>query len=163
MKRFCALRARKGPGFAAGSVERLRSLRSGGMDETIEVRGQRSDVRLRYIPISRRTLSFWVGQPTIGRPFYGQAKGQLWPTCAFYAECAQYVELWRQMLLNTNRRGAAVWQSGQHRADFPHRGGKGTGFLATRKSSDMLPFRMHSEHILKERQRRAKCSESFHL
>ena len=30
-----------------------------------------------------------VGQPTIGRPFYVQAKGQLWPTRAFYAECAQ--------------------------------------------------------------------------
>ena len=28
------------------------------------------------------------GQPTIGRPFYGQAKGQLRLTCAFYAECA---------------------------------------------------------------------------
>ena len=24
-----------------------------------------------------------------GRPFYGQAKGGLWPTRAFYAECAQ--------------------------------------------------------------------------
>ena len=30
-----------------------------------------------------------VGQPTIGRPFYVQAKGQLWPTRAFYAEYAQ--------------------------------------------------------------------------
>ena len=28
------------------------------------------------------------GQPTIGRPFYVQAKGGLWLTCAFYAECA---------------------------------------------------------------------------
>ena len=28
------------------------------------------------------------GQPTIGRPFYVQAKGQLWLTCAFYAEYA---------------------------------------------------------------------------
>ena len=28
------------------------------------------------------------GQPTIGRPFYGQAKDQLRLTCAFYAECA---------------------------------------------------------------------------
>ena len=28
------------------------------------------------------------GQPTIGKPFYGQAKGQLRLTCAFYAECA---------------------------------------------------------------------------
>ena len=28
------------------------------------------------------------GQPTIRRPFYGQAKGQLRLTCAFYAECA---------------------------------------------------------------------------
>ena len=25
-----------------------------------------------------------------GRPFYGQAKGQLWSTRAFYAEYAQY-------------------------------------------------------------------------
>ena len=28
------------------------------------------------------------GQPTIGKPFYVQAKGQLRLTCAFYAECA---------------------------------------------------------------------------
>ena len=27
-------------------------------------------------------------QSTIGRPFCGQAKGQLRLTCAFYAECA---------------------------------------------------------------------------
>ena len=30
-----------------------------------------------------------IGQPTIGRPFNVQAKGGLWPTRAFYAECAQ--------------------------------------------------------------------------
>ena len=38
---------------------------------------------------SRLPPSSWVGQPTIGRPFNVQAKGGLWPTRAFYAECAQ--------------------------------------------------------------------------
>ena len=37
---------------------------------------------------SRLPPSSGVGQPTIGRPFYGQAKGQLRLTCTFYAECA---------------------------------------------------------------------------
>ena len=39
--------------------------------------------------LSELPPSSGVGQPTIGRPFYVQAKGQLWPTRAFYAECAQ--------------------------------------------------------------------------
>ena len=37
-------------------------------------------------------------------PSYGQAKGQFWSTRAFYAECAQYMPLIRQMTLNTSRR-----------------------------------------------------------
>ena len=39
-----------------------------------------------------------------GRPFYGQAKGQLWSTRAFYAECAQYIRHMRQPALNTSQR-----------------------------------------------------------
>ena len=46
----------------------------------------------------------WSVDQLKGRPFYGQAKGQLWSTRAFYAECAQYKPLMMQMLLNAGRR-----------------------------------------------------------
>ena len=46
----------------------------------------------------------WSVDQLKGRPFYGQAKGQLWSTRVFYAECAQYKPLMMQMLLNAGRR-----------------------------------------------------------
>ena len=54
--------------------------------------------------LSELPPSSGVGQPTIGRPFYVQAKGQLWPTRAFYAEYAQYTPVVNHLSINTNRR-----------------------------------------------------------
>ena len=48
------------------------------------------------------------GQPTIGRPFYVQAKGQLRLTCAFYAECASQGS-------KGSKGSACLWQAGSER------------------------------------------------
>ena len=45
-----------------------------------------------------------VDQPK-GKPSYGQAKGQLWSTRAFYAECAQYSKHMRQSVVNASPAG----------------------------------------------------------
>ncbi len=37
-----------------------------------------------------RCRSGWSVDQVKGKPFYGQAKGQLWSTRTFYAECAQW-------------------------------------------------------------------------
>ena len=51
------------------------------------------------------------GQPTIGRPFYVQAKGQLRLTCAFYAECAH-----EGLKGSEGSEGSAcLWQAGSER------------------------------------------------
>ena len=44
-----------------------------------------------------------VDQPK-GKPSYGQAKGQLWSTRAFSAECAQYAEIVTHWPVNTGPR-----------------------------------------------------------
>ena len=67
-----------------------------------------SAVRL-PLALSRRTPSFGVGQPTIGRPFYGQAKGQLRLTWRPSAGSPQQRRISVRvvsegMLVNTSRR-----------------------------------------------------------
>ena len=54
------------------------------------------------------------GQPTIGRPFYGQAKSQLRLTCAFHAECAHEGS-------EGSEGSACLWQAGSKGCGLPLR------------------------------------------
>ena len=54
------------------------------------------------------------GQSTIGRPFYGQAKGQLRLTCAFHAECAHEGS-------EGSEGSACLWQAGSKGCGLPLR------------------------------------------
>lgn len=62
---------------------------------------------------SRRTPSFWVGQLTIEKPFYGQDKGQLQLTWRSYAgsphsEEFQYLPIVTCLPVNTNLQEAVI-------------------------------------------------------